>query len=211
METPEPVSGWELLERNDLSKWCDPKPKDMDSSGADFMKPIETRYKRCRFRSRLEARWAVYFDAIGLEWEYEKEGFEFEDGTRYLPDFWLPQVNMWAEVKPGKFSERDLHKVKELVRATKYPCIPLEGLPAERSYIPIQIGNDGDIYIGEPGFGDVMISMYHNYPVEERRFFWDTGGVLEESNFEPGHSFDDVRFAVAKARSARFEFGEKGD
>lgn len=27
------------------------------------IKPIETRYKGCRFRSRPEARWAVFFDA----------------------------------------------------------------------------------------------------------------------------------------------------
>jgi len=42
-----------------------------------MLKAIDTKYKGYKFRSRLEARWAVYFDAIGLEWEYEKEGFEF--------------------------------------------------------------------------------------------------------------------------------------
>jgi hypothetical protein len=40
------------------------------------IKAIETRYKGYRFRSRLEARWAVFFDALGVEWEYEKEGFD---------------------------------------------------------------------------------------------------------------------------------------
>jgi hypothetical protein len=44
------------------------------------MKPIETRYKGYRFRSRLEARWAVFFDAVGEGWEYEKEGYETEAG-----------------------------------------------------------------------------------------------------------------------------------
>jgi hypothetical protein len=37
---------------------------------------IETHYKGYRFRSRLEARWAVFFDALGYEWQYEPEGFE---------------------------------------------------------------------------------------------------------------------------------------
>ena len=32
------------------------------------MKVMETRYKGCRFRSRLEARWAVFFDALGVRW-----------------------------------------------------------------------------------------------------------------------------------------------
>ena len=51
------------------------------------IKPIETIYNGYRFRSRLEARWAVFFDALGIEYEYEPEGFEIESGLRYLPDF----------------------------------------------------------------------------------------------------------------------------
>lgn len=62
-------------------------------------KAIETIYRGYRFRSRLEARWAVFFDAVGLPFEYEKEGFTLDDGTRYLPDFWLPSLKMWIEIK----------------------------------------------------------------------------------------------------------------
>jgi hypothetical protein len=29
---------------------------------------IPTRYKGYHFRSRLEARWAVFFDALGIKW-----------------------------------------------------------------------------------------------------------------------------------------------
>jgi hypothetical protein len=39
------------------------------------IKAIETIYKGYRFRSRLEARWAVFFDALEIDWEYEKEGY----------------------------------------------------------------------------------------------------------------------------------------
>jgi len=66
------------------------------------IKAIETRYKGYRFRSRLEARWAVFFDAMGLTWEYEPEGFETDAGW-YLPDFrvFTPQGNpIWYEIKP---------------------------------------------------------------------------------------------------------------
>jgi hypothetical protein len=59
---------------------------------------IETAYKGYRFRSRLEARWAVFFDALGLEWLYESQGFECGN-DRYLPDFHLPRSNTWVEVK----------------------------------------------------------------------------------------------------------------
>lgn len=62
---------------------------------------IETKYKGYRFRSRLEARWAVFFDALGIEWEYEKEGFTNGE-EYYLPDFYLPQHKVWVEVKGDK-------------------------------------------------------------------------------------------------------------
>jgi len=32
---------------------------------------IPTEYAGCTFRSRLEARWAVFFDAMRIEWQYE--------------------------------------------------------------------------------------------------------------------------------------------
>src|SRR5687768_5270320 len=65
--------------------------------------PIETRYAGHRFRSRLEARWAVFFTHVGLEWEYESQGFLVGRRKRpYLPDFYLPAVGLWAEVKPAK-------------------------------------------------------------------------------------------------------------
>jgi hypothetical protein len=63
-----------------------------------MLKAIETLYRGYRFRSRLEARWAVFFDALAMKWEYEREGFETDAG-RYLPDFWLPDHNHWIEIK----------------------------------------------------------------------------------------------------------------
>jgi hypothetical protein len=65
------------------------------------MKAIETIYNNYRFRSRLEARHAVFFDALSIKYEYELEGFDLE-GKWYLPDFWLPQQGCWFEVK-GQF------------------------------------------------------------------------------------------------------------
>lgn len=66
------------------------------------IRAIETRYKGYRFRSRLEARWAVFFDALSLSWEYEPEGFHTSAGP-YLPDFRVmtPQGKpIWYEIKP---------------------------------------------------------------------------------------------------------------
>lgn len=73
------------------------------------IKAIETHYAGHRFRSRLEARWAVFFDALGIEWVYEDQGYlvstrlsslgYHEDHFPYLPDFWLPGHGVFAEVK----------------------------------------------------------------------------------------------------------------
>ena len=63
------------------------------------IKAIETEYNGYRFRSRLEARWAVFFDAAGIKYEYESEGYELDKSTRYLPDFYLPDFDCYVEVK----------------------------------------------------------------------------------------------------------------
>lgn len=43
---------------------------------------IPTTYRNTRFRSRLEARWAAFFDLIGWSWIYEPL-----DADGYIPDF----------------------------------------------------------------------------------------------------------------------------
>ena len=68
------------------------------------IKPIATKYKGFRFRSRLEARWAIFFDKIGLKYEYEVEGFEM-NGIHYLPDFYIPSLDRWFEIKVKPLSD----------------------------------------------------------------------------------------------------------
>lgn len=81
---------------------------------ADFkIKAIETHYNNYRFRSRLEAKHAVFFDALGVKYEYEKEGFEFE-GMRYLPDFWLPDYDCFVEIKGQEPTEEERRKAQLL-------------------------------------------------------------------------------------------------
>lgn len=56
-----------------------------------MIKSIPTEYSGYLFRSRLEARWAFYFDRASIAWDYEPEGFRIDSKTKYLPDFWLPE------------------------------------------------------------------------------------------------------------------------
>lgn len=77
------------------------------------LKAIETRYKGYKFRSRIEARWAVFFDEIGIKYSYEKEGYAL-DGIPYLPDFYLPQQDCFVEIKGIDPDEREEDKARLL-------------------------------------------------------------------------------------------------
>jgi hypothetical protein len=61
---------------------------------------METEYGGTTYRSRTEARYAQMFDKADIEFQYEPEGFAFEEkGTCYVPDFWVPEWNSFFEVK----------------------------------------------------------------------------------------------------------------
>lgn len=83
-----------------------------------MIKAIETIYNGYRFRSRLEARWAVFFDVAKIKYEYEPEGFRTNDGTMYLPDFYLPDLDAYVEVKRNTFdgAEEVKNKCEKVVK-----------------------------------------------------------------------------------------------
>ena len=73
---------------------------------------IETRFNGYRFRSRLEARWAVFFSAVGLEYEYEMEGYEMDE-VKYLPDFYIPSLDRWFQIKGQAMSVKEIQKCEQ--------------------------------------------------------------------------------------------------
>lgn len=93
---------------------------------------IETTYDGNRFRSRLEARWAVWFNAAGLNYVYEPEGFEFSDGISFLPDFYIPEWNAFVEIKPHSdrgVIERAMFELQHLLVIGKFNLFVFEGSP----------------------------------------------------------------------------------
>lgn len=80
---------------------------------------INTYYSGHHFRSRLEARWAHVFNDLGIRWEYEPQGFLVGDERRpYLPDFLLPDIGWWIEVK-GSQERLDMTLLADAVHPTK--------------------------------------------------------------------------------------------
>lgn len=144
-----------------------------------MIKAIETKYKGYRFRSRLEARWAVFFDTLGIKWEYESEGFNLGKAGFYLPDFRLTEHNLYVEIKPeGDISPVDLVKLEvfeELMGRQTFQV--LHGLPVS--------------------FRDDDRKIRFEAHLEQLIFFTNLDiGLL------------DMRRASSIARGARFEHGE---
>lgn len=188
-----------------------------------MIKPIETFYHGQRFRSRLEARWAVFFDACGAEWEYEPEGFDVGNGVLYLPDFRLHNLQgrggptIWVEVK-GHMTGEDAKKIKMFVGEDKngLPINPLLIL----GNIPNSITeNDLDYEIEERGYNDQDgFDLYQfNFETIDGDHFVAHPGISKDGHFElfgdDGSYLADrdaysTLLAYQRARIARFEHGE---
>ena len=147
------------------------------------MKAIETEYRGYKFRSRTEARWAVWFDEMDIPFEYEKEGYDL-DGTYYLPDFWIDCWDSFVEIKGvewDKLPSVDKIKVRKLAYHSRKPVIVLSGVPAHKEYMIFEYDPHSD-----------TLFEYSDYLLDT-----NTDMLL----------FTEYDAAVKAARSARFEDG----
>lgn len=162
------------------------------------IKAKTTYYNGYKFRSRLEARWAVFFDSLGVEYEYEPEGFELPSGKSYLPDFRVKcyglhsncdnhPFNLWVEVK-GQMSEYDAERIREF--ADSNPILVIKNIPEHGNY-----HLDGQLV-----FQDDCYSVYP--AVSEENFYL----MSSYNNLSNHKDVDDILKAYDDARCSRFEF-----
>lgn len=94
-----------------------------------------TRYNNITFRSQLEARWAVFFDFLKIEYEYESDWGEFIYNfsiEQYKPDFYLPHLDLWVEVKPVEIEllrDFEIRKIDAWVTNLDCNLVILSGPP----------------------------------------------------------------------------------
>jgi hypothetical protein len=188
---------------------------------------IPTRYAGCRFRSRLEARWAVFFDAMGIEWQYEPQGYKV--GKRpYLPDFLLTdrEYETWVEVKGSDAAlNKNLMKKAAAVLGGLVILGPVpdpDPLPAKGKYGTPLIAwphLEGDSHFPERasacsfGYNTVLTNPPYMVPgIYDQFDLRDKDDWLKP--FFTRYQDDDyaiqARHAYLAARGARFEHGESG-
>lgn len=128
-----------------------PSPADTEAKPAHKWS-IPEQYRGIRMRSRLEVKYAKFFDCHRVKWSYEPEGFQIL-GVRYLPDFYLPDIRTIVEVK-GVLDPTDVKKLAALV--------------------PAAAKNDVMTVLAEPG-EPVRFRLCHPTPEMERQAQEDPG------------------------------------
>jgi hypothetical protein len=170
------------------------------------MKAIETRYGGCHFRSRIEARWAVFFDVLGIPLEYEPQGFElpaddyFTEPAYYLPDFFLPnwgpgRQGMWWEVKGAPPTKDEQNLAFRLSMDSGQPVRIAHGAIGRGAHdTNIQCVGSAPEFFGVGAAGGLFLRP-----------------VLEAGDeLAPEASHPELLDAYTAARSARFEHGWSG-
>jgi hypothetical protein len=168
------------------------------------LRAIETEY-RGRFRSRTEARWAVALDAAGIAWQYEAEGFVL-NGTRYLPDFFLPELKTYVEVKPTKeAAEQAAPLLLALIEASG--CGGLFAIGSPTVEPPDQLFTCSSIYKGRVYLSRADVRQC---PFCDRLSFMECGCAGMRVLRAPRPPLSRFIHALGEAQRARFEFSETG-
>lgn len=103
----------------------------MDS--IQYPRAVPCEYNDVQFRSKLEARWAVFMDHLDVLWSYESAGFSLQckggQIIKYLPDFRVVEGDIlwWLEVKGAKPSSMELLRCRLLSQGTLEPAVLVSG------------------------------------------------------------------------------------
>ena len=155
------------------------------------MKAINTRHNGNYYRSRLEARWAVYFETLKIKFDYEFEGFTTSNHN-YLPDFYFPKFGFYGEVKREGFGDEDVERWTEFARESKCPLVVFEGTPHANPCRAFGMHIDMPL---------LVIPFAHLF-VKKMGVYYHAGGHESFNKYPP------FREAIRMAREKRFEFND---
>ena len=170
------------------------------------VRAIETHYGGCRFRSRLEARWAVFLDALHIRWEFEPQGYELPSG-RYLPDFRIstgmdPVREFWIEIKGPAPDVREITVASEINLYVGPLLIFVGDVPRRRGA--------GTAWVFRATVGDPCEDGTWTMTDPETALLCTVYPDPENRPVFLGRTAERYEEALTAARSARFEHGERG-
>lgn len=192
------------------------------------MKAKRTLYKDYYFRSKLEAKWAVFFDLMNIPFVYEPEAFICKNGSQYTPDFYLPEAilrdgndmkitkiqkcfddvilkprkpGIYLEIKPLIYLDADSYE-KRISSAINKPLILLCGDPVEA----LISESEKNLQLS-PWWDNYIVFMYcdkcHSY-----KFEYNEGNYYQcpQCHESISNDFREISKQCIKARNFRFQF-----
>lgn len=155
------------------------------------MKPIPTEFEGVQFRSRLEARWAVFFSAMEIPYVYEPRPFNIQNLGIYCPDFLLLNGQYLAEVKP------------------EWPT-SLEILKA-RGAIPLANVIGTIILIGQPEYKGYWMLTQQDGIADEQPVMFELGKIVQAQDWQIAYGTKKDTFDTNYARAINLAMHSKFD
>ncbi len=165
------------------------------------MKPMMTYYNGQRFHSRLEARWALFFDYCGVKWEYMPEEFYLGLGASFQPTFLLHGVegrisgNLYVYVS-AELSPEEAMQIR---------CFVAQGLEQNTENPDDYHLRNRVLIVGKIPEGETMMDVVHDI---SRRAYGKSDLIPDEFNFE---SMDGDYFAAHPGINKERHFELFGD
>jgi hypothetical protein len=146
------------------------------------VKPIETSYKGVLFRSRLEAKWAAFFDLLEWSWKYEPV-----DLRGWSPDFFIfvrrksrsplrghfREMKLLAEVKPYTSVDQFYgHQCEEhLYGHPDFDCEACVGLGIDPTCCLLHLESDSEGSHGPCDF-DYLVNPWPDFGMQDVMDIW---------------------------------------
>lgn len=195
--------------------------------------PKPTWYNNYFFRSKLEAKWAVFFDLMKIKWTYEPEPFVCDNGMQYTPDFLLPYAifrdgtvciqeptgfdgegamykerdhGVYLEIKPVSYNTNYEYE-KRISTVTDRPLILLPGDPIDAivdAGSPYKSNNNVQL---NPYWDDQMVFMFCP-KCRTLKFDFSEGSYYycPKCRHEIPHKNSEIDHAAEVSRNFRFQF-----
>jgi len=157
------------------------------------MQAKPTFYGSYMFRSRLEARWAVFFDTIGFKWAYEPQSYRTMTGP-YLPDFQVinGERNIFFEIKPKEPSAKETTLCMALAQLLSLGKFPIEVF----------------LCYGSPGAEVIIMTResFSSYWRDENIKFW-----ADKYHEWYGGTLDGSTILLAQTKASTYDFATFSD